>query len=367
MPWRLLLLSLILGISVHAAEWELVKFGGRDHVSWENIGRFYQLGPVVRTGNQLELKSGARSLRGEVGSRDLFINNLKFILSYPIVELHGQPLLSRMDLSKLIEPVLRPNRIKNSEVIDTVVLDPGHGGHDRGAVGALGDEKTYTLDVALRARALLQAEGYRVVMTRDHDVFIPLEDRVRIANANDRAVFISIHFNDGGQGTGLETYTLAPRGVPSMAADGPRMSDLLPCTGNARDSENIALATATHAAVVCRAQLFDRGIKRARFVVIRDIAIPGVLVEGGFLSSYYDSRKVALSGYRQGLATGIMQAVDNYKHAVCGAPLPAIAEAPPAADPAAPAPISLSLRPGATGVGIDTALLDDEVAQPAGE
>ena len=68
-----------------------------------------------------------------------------------------------------------------------------------------------------------------------------------------------------------------------MMADGPRVSDLQECPGNARDAENMALATATHAAMIVRSRMYDRGIKRARFVVIRDITIPGVLVEGGFL------------------------------------------------------------------------------------
>jgi N-acetylmuramoyl-L-alanine amidase len=323
-PMRVAFFSLILLLTAlsHGSEWRLIKHGGRDHVTWENMGGFYRLGPVLRSGNKVELAAGSRSLRGEIGSKDLFINNIKFILSYPVAEVGGEPVLSRMDLSKLIEPVMRPSRIKNAEPIDTVVLDPGHGGHDHGARSPYGNEKTYTLDLAQRCKKLLESRGYRVVLTRKNDVFVPLEERVRIANKYDRAVFISLHFNDGGHGTGLETYTLAPRGVPSMAADGPRMSDLDPCTGNARDAENMALATATHAAIMCRTRMFDRGIKRARFVVIRDIAIPGVLVEGGFLSSPQDSMKIATTTYRDSLATGIIQAVNNYKRAITGDHLP---------------------------------------------
>ena len=229
-------------------------------------------------------------------------------------------LISRMDLTKVIEPVLRPSRIKGAELVDTVVLDPGHGGHDNGATSIFGNEKAFALDVALRTRDLLQQMGFKVHMTRSDDTFIPLEDRVRYANQYSNALFISIHFNSGGSdASGLETYTLAPRGVPSMAADGPRLSDLDPCGGNVCDAENMALATATHASMVYHSQLYDRGIKRARFVVIRDIHIPGVLVEGGFLSNPDDSRKIATTAYRQQMALCIANAVRNYRTAV-GAP-----------------------------------------------
>ena len=79
-----------------------------------------------------------------------------------------------------------------------------------------------------------------------------------------------------------------------------------PCPGHVNDAENIALATATHAAMVMRSRMPDRGIKRARFVVIRDITIPGVLVEGGFLSNDYDARLIATPTYRQLAAAALI-------------------------------------------------------------
>jgi N-acetylmuramoyl-L-alanine amidase len=298
------------------AEWTLMKIGGRDYVPLDDVADFYGLGKVQRSGNDAVMELGARSLKGAANSVEFYINRLKFNLSYPIVEQNGHLWLSRMDLTKVIEPVLRPSKIKGAELIDTVVLDAGHGGYDKGAPSSYGCEKDYTLDVCQRARMLLMQAGYKVAMTRSSDVFIPLGDRVRFANQYSHALFISIHFNSGGNGTGLETYTLAPRGVPSMMADGPRISDLDPCPGHVNDAENIALATATHAAMVMRSRMPDRGIKRARFVVIRDIIIPGVLVEGGFLSNDYDARLIATPTYRQQLAASVVQAVQNYRRAV---------------------------------------------------
>ena len=300
-----------------AGDWTVIKYDGRDHVTLENVAQFYGLGGVTRVKNDLTIGTYGRSLRGAIGSNEFYINNLKFILSYPIGDYEGKPVVSRMDLTKVIEPVLRPSRIKGAERVDTIILDPGHGGHDNGATCIWGNEKTFALDVALRAKSILEQHGFKVLMTRTADYFVPLEERARFANRHSNALFISIHFNSGGpEASGLETYTLAPRGVPSMMADGPRISDLDPCPGNARDSENMALATATHAALVSHSLLYDRGIKRARFVVIRDITIPGVLVEGGFVSNPSDSRKIATTQYRQNMAFCIAGAAQNYRNAV---------------------------------------------------
>ena len=336
----LILFSLLICslLSAKAAEWQVVKIGGRDYLTLENLAQFYALAIVERSEKGFLLRSTGRSLRGEANSVEFLINGLKFNLSYPIVEHEGHLCVSRMDLTKVIEPVLRPSRIKSAEKVNTIVLDAGHGGHDNGAPSSFGLEKTYALDVAFRTRALLQAAGLNVVLTRTSDVFVPLEERVRIANQYRNALFISVHFNSGGAGTGLETYTLAPRGVPSMMADGPRISDLDPLPGHVCDSQNMALATATHAALVVRSQMHDRGIKRARFVVIRDINIPGVLIEGGFMSNSNDARMIASATYRQTMAACIVQAVQNYRRAV-GATISEVARSnAPSADGTAAAP-----------------------------
>ena len=315
-------------------EWTLYKVSGRDYVAVENVAKFYALSQVRINGADFTLSGGMRSLRGRSNSVEFFINNLKFNLSYPVVECEGHLCMSRMDLTKLVEPVMRPGRIKNAERIDTVVLDAGHGGHDLGAASPFGYEKDFALDVVLRARLLLMSAGFKVVLTRGNDTFISLGDRVRIANAQKNAIFIAVHFNAGGAGTGLETYTLSPRGVPSMAADGPSIADLTPCPGHQNDAENMALATATHAAMVVRSRMWDRGIKRARFVVIRDITIPGVLVEGGFQTNMTDARIIANPQYRQQMATSILQAVRNYQRAVgTAAPAPSKTASPPPPPP----------------------------------
>lgn len=303
--------------------WTILKHQGRDYLTLREIGAFYRLGNLERSLNQFSLRIGAASLRGHADSQEFYISRLKFILSYPIREIAGELCMSRMDLVKLVEPVLRPGRIPSAGRVDTVILDAGHGGSDSGAVGRLGAEKEFTLDVAFRARSELSKAGFQVFLTRSQDEFVSLEDRARFANRFEggNALFISIHFNSSGWGTGVETFTLAPQGVPSMMSDGPMVSDLVRCPGNARDAENMALATATHASVVLRAKLPDRGIKRARFFVIRETVLPSVLLEGGFISNPEEIRRIASGEYRQQLAGGILEAVQNYRRAVNSRPV----------------------------------------------
>jgi len=109
---------------------------------------------------------------------------------------------------------------------------------------------------------------------------------------------------------------LAPRGVPSTNDAVGSLADFQECLGNLRDAENIALATAMHAGLITKLGANDRGIKRARFIVLRDINIPGVLIEGGFLSNAQDRVRVATPIYRQILAQAIVQGVTSYNRAV---------------------------------------------------
>ncbi len=317
--WRIILLGvLLLGVSgrLAAEDWKIVQAEGRDYVSFANVAQFYRFPKFTRASRNVSLRGEHRALQAQGGTNEFLINGVRFFSNFPLLARDDENLISALDVAKIIEPVLRPNKIREAGKIETVVLDPGHGGEDSGASGRWGSEKQYALDVALTAREELLRAGFKVEMTRAGDEEISLEDRVAFANRFAHALFISIHFNSGGAGTGLETYTLAPRGVPSMMADGPRISDLELCPGNARDAENMALATATHAALVVRSRMYDRGIKRARFVVIRDLTIPGVLIEGGFLSNTYDAKLIATPEYRQQMASCILQAVANYRRAV---------------------------------------------------
>jgi N-acetylmuramoyl-L-alanine amidase len=164
----------------------------------------------------------------------------------------------------------------------TVVIDAGHGGYDRGGIpGQRIAEKDMTLDVAQRLRNVLSANGYRVVMTRDTDVFVPLGGRVAIANSYRNAVFVCIHFNATGRtgASGIETYFYS------------------------RDS--LPLASAIHYYVTGGAPSANRGVRRRGYYVLRKTTIPAVLVECGFLTNPTEAAYAQSASYRQRLAEEI--------------------------------------------------------------
>src|SRR5438874_4494350 len=170
----------------------------------------------------------------------------------------------------------------------TIVIDAGHGGFDRGGIaGQRVDEKTMNLDVALRLRSVLQSYGYRVVMTRDSDVFIPLGTRVAIANAYQDAIFVCIHFNATPRrsASGIETYFYS--------------------------SQSLALASAIHYYVAGGAPSANRGVRRRGFYVLRNTRIPSVLVECGFLTNPTEAQYAQNSAYQQKLALEIAHGVQN--------------------------------------------------------
>lgn len=311
-----LLLAAAAGSARADGGWNVVKYESRDYLTMQNVASFYKLRYSEPTSREVLLQSPGCTIRGVVGSKELIINGVKFIMSSDLAASGGQVLLSRLDLTKLVEPVLRPNRIKGMNPIRTVVIDPGHGGHDRGATSIYGDEKNFALDTSLRLREILLRRGMKVQMTRTTDVFIPLEQRAAFANQYRDAMFVCIHFNAGSDfGTGIETYTLAPRFVPSTGDDSPSASCMLPCAGNVEDPENMALATAMHASLLSRLPMVDRGIKRARFCVLRLATIPAVLIEGGFVSNPQEASRIATPAYRQAEAEAIALAIQNYQTA----------------------------------------------------
>jgi N-acetylmuramoyl-L-alanine amidase len=319
LPRCLWLVSLFApAIAFAASDWMVIKHENRDYVTFSNVAHFYSFPEYTRVSHTVSLRSDRRGIRAQAGTSELYINGVKFVTDFPIVSSGEDELISAMDVSKIVEPIMRPNRLHNAHKIQTVVLDPGHGGIDQGASNRWGTEKNFALDVALHARAELQRAGYRVEMTRMRDVAVSLADRVQIANRFRDAVFVSIHFNYSGTAEGLESYALAPEGVPSNAANESHVSsaDVRACVGNAEDEHNIALSAAIHAMVLSRVSMFDRGVKHARFHVLRDVRLPAVLVECGFLSNTTEGQRIATAQFRQEVASAIAQGVQNYDAAV---------------------------------------------------
>jgi N-acetylmuramoyl-L-alanine amidase len=172
----------------------------------------------------------------------------------------------------------------------TVVIDPGHGGFDRGGIPSnILPEKGVALDVARRLRAYLADAGLRTVMTRSSDTFVTLDSRVAIANRQRRAIFVSIHFNSARRrgANGIETFY--------GSAKAKRLATLI---------QRYAMKTTSGE---------NRGIKKARFYVLRKSRIPAVLIECGFLTNRQDARRASRPAYRDQLARQIARAIIAFR------------------------------------------------------
>jgi N-acetylmuramoyl-L-alanine amidase len=271
---------------------------------------------AVARSRTIALDSGKIQLSVTVGLRECEINGVKHWLAFPVMFHDGQVLISRLDLCKIIEPNLRPELIEGMQPVKTVILDPGHGGHDRGATSKFGFEKDFALDVALRARPLLEKAGYKVIMTRATDVFIPLEQRPAVANDIPNSIFVSIHFNSSttnADARGFEIFSCAPRGAPATNDAGPRERDLREEAGNAVDMPSGALACSVFHALLGQVPMVDRGVKHARFAVLRLCTQPAVLIECGFVSNNAESTLISSAAWRAHVAEAIVDGVENYR------------------------------------------------------
>jgi len=310
-------IALVQTTTFAADEWQIIKVSGHDYLSVDNVSRFYGLPAGVAAGaDKSQLDAVKNPLEFVSGSREAVINGARSWLCFPLIEYDGKYLVSRTDVAKTIEPLVRPHRVPNVGKVDTVVLDPGHGGHDKGQVSRYGPEKEFALDVARKLRPLLQAKGLRVIMTREGDYFVPLEVRAKIANAARNSIFVSIHFNatnDNPNATGFEIFSFTPRGAPSTSDNAVALSSFNMQPGSEVDAQSMALSACIYHSVLGHIPEYDRGIKRARFAVLRLTKVPAVLIEGGFLTERGESRLISNRDWRGKLAAAIGVGIESYR------------------------------------------------------
>lgn len=170
-----------------------------------------------------------------------------------------------------------------------VIIDPGHGGHDRGGHHGKVYEKHLALDTALRLEYLLKQQGIRTKMTRRSDIFISLPGRVAMGNRHGKSIYVSIHFNHAWrrEASGLETFY--------HGAEGKKLANLV------------------QKGISSKLRTPNRGAKYARFYVIRNSKHPAILVEGGFVSNKRERERMKKAWFRQSLAEGIAEGIIKYK------------------------------------------------------
>ena len=229
----------------------------------------------------------------------------------------------RVVISKIV-----PRRAKRI----TVVIDPGHGGRDAGAVGNGYKEKDINLSVALKVAKILRARGYRVLLTRKRDEYVSLYARARMANRSGAHLFVSIHCNASRdrKASGMETYFLSESRTSQERAvailensaikydigyvkpDEPVGAILGDLLQNLLLEQSYNLALSIHRSALRMALTKDRGVRQAGFYVLKWVMMPSVLVELGFITNRREAKKLANPSYQRKLARAIASGIEEY-------------------------------------------------------
>jgi N-acetylmuramoyl-L-alanine amidase len=301
--------------------WPFRHIFGADYVDVAAIAERYGFKRAWVTGGRvLDLvdAAGRVRLKFEDRSRDFHLDGVRVFMGEPTVGYQGSLWVSKIDVIKTIAPLVRPD--EHAGLLPRpprlIVLDPGHGGNDSGTqnVALHLEEKTMTLDVVLRLRKVLEARGYRVILTRSTDRRVELETRPGIANEAKADLFISVHFNKAEASvSGTETYALTPQFQESTQPERDREMIPTPYPGNRQDYANTVLGFEMQRRLLADLRTSDRGFKRARWVVLRFADCPAILIEAAFLSNGPEARRVATPEFRQRIAEAIADGVDDYR------------------------------------------------------
>ncbi len=309
--------------------WAFTRLRGTDYVSVREVAARFNLKAAWTKPETIMTLSDSRGVRFtfEANQRDFYFDGLRVLLGEGVLNDRDSLWVSKLDVIKLVAPLFSPaDHLAFLPVTAprTIVLDPGHGGSDPGKENKLlgVNEKTLTLDVALRVRKILEARGWRVLMTRSDDRELSpikkkdLQMRDDYANSNQADLYLSIHFNsvekDSERVTGVETYTMTPQFMLSAAnLEKDKLTDTA-FPGNKLDYANLLFGEQIHRAMLGGLKTPDRGFKRGRLAVLQFLDCPGALVECGYLSSIVEARRIATAEFRQKIAEAIASGVQGY-------------------------------------------------------
>ena len=314
-------LLMSLGLVFWAPPSKAAFINGQNYVplaDWARGNGFY--GFTLNRGEEIVLTNRTMRLVFDVDSAQAQINGVNVRLSFPVANAKGVPLIAQLDLDKTIRPLLFPSRYVDPKKITTICLDPGHGGKDSGnrvGFGFFGhSEKTYTLLLALELRDQLKKLGFNVLLTRSSDTFVDLPVRPALANKHGADLFISLHFNATQTGKdeveGPETYCITPVGAASSNAQGEGGGDGA-TMANRYENKSLLLAYQMEKSLVRSLGVEDRGVRRARFAVLRDAAMPAILIEGGYMTNPTEGKKIYDAAYRKQMAAAMVRGIVAYQ------------------------------------------------------
>lgn len=305
----MLLLSGWMTMAAGSRSIRYVNAYGRKYVFLRDVARYYGMTLAVGK-SRCELRSEYSRIVFEYDRREGCLNGVEVHYHFAPFIRDGEPYISEKDFLLLIDPILRYAPL-NAHPMRVIMIDPGHGGYDKGASGALYHEKDLVLSLSKKLRDALRRKGYYVVMTRGDDRYLSLSDRTRKCAAGKADLFISVHCNAAGSSVaaGVETFATTPAGAPSTADVKPSHKKE---KGNQFDKNNTRLAYEVQKSLVNATKANDRGVRHARFYVLKNASCPAVLVEAGFVSNGREERLLGRNSYQNVVAEAIAAGVVAY-------------------------------------------------------
>jgi N-acetylmuramoyl-L-alanine amidase len=298
-----------------------VKIDGVEYVEISDlVKRFGWQSRWVKLNERVQLKNSTTKLEISADSREIAVNGLRVLMGSSARWSKKKLCIARIDADKLVIPILRPGYEQTSVPdLKVIAIDPGHGGVDFGMLNEhlKLNEKGFALDTSLRLKKLLEAQGYRVVMTRTDDRKVELSDRPALAAKAGADLFLSIHYNAEGPAkvqnvTGTEVYRFTPRyQIPVNRAESEEDDDVESAADKWGHWSSV-LGFTMQQTLLGKLGSVDRGFKHRKLAVLRHATCPAILIEAGFLSNDAEAKKIATPAYRQQIAEAMAAGVEAY-------------------------------------------------------
>ncbi len=291
----------------------MVTINKREFLVLRDVATFYGMNYKV-AGANIILSSKYTTLEFTMGSRELKVNKVLVYMGFAVTSAKVGPLMTKADFLITLHPILSSMSLPRRK-IKIVRSDPGHGGKDVGASSANVLEKDISLQVANRLASKLKDAGYTVSMTRNTDVFIELDERAKLSQKNRADLFISLHCNaaEATSASGIEVYTATPLGMPPTRDN---VVAKAACAATAVDKENTLLGYLAQRQLKGLCHGADRGSRRMRYVVLKDNAVPAMLVEMGFISNPSERAKLQQIRYQEQIARALCNSVNEFRDAL---------------------------------------------------
>lgn len=246
------------------------------------------------------ISNGNTTLTFGPGRRELTINGFRCELDQPwSTDSSGEVLISRRDFVDIIDPILRPTYISGRREVKTIILDPAHGGNDRGLTHNKLEEARCTLDIARRLQEALTKRGYKVILTHADDIFLSDQQRVDNSNVVPNAIFVSLHLNEGRSDvSGPETYIALPEDDRRPAA--------------AHVPSSAALAFALQSSLASATGVANMGLRRAHYTLLNSINHPSALVMLGYATNPAEARALTDPAGSEKIITALADGISAY-------------------------------------------------------